>query len=70
MNENELLNRISELKAEYLSVYPQLSEDNFVEAAENVGNADYTDEEWLDAYACHIEDVADRYYSIPPTFGS
>ena len=50
--------RMKALHDEYLQAYPKLTDDDFTTAAENVGNEDLSDEDWLEAYACHIEDVA------------
>ena len=55
--------QVNAIKAEYLAAYPKLTEDNFIEAAENVRllPCDENDEQaWLDAFACHIFDVAFR----------
>jgi len=60
MNLAELEARIEELKATYLKVYPGLTKMDFIEASENVGNDDSFDSDWLYAFACHIEDVAER----------
>jgi hypothetical protein len=52
-------NKIKALMAYYLNIWPDLTDDDFTQASENIGdNNEYTDSEWLGAYAIHIADVA------------